>query len=127
MMTDPVADFLTRVRNAIRAGHDRVEIPASKTKAAICKVLKEEGYIRSFKIIAKARNDIKLKVLLKDQAIVGLERVSKPGLRRYAGYEDMPRVLSGLGISVLSTSKGVLSSRAAKKMKVGGEILCNVW
>lgn len=127
MMTDPVADMLTRIRNAIRAGHDRVEFPASKVKAGICKVLKEEGYIRSFKIIAKEKADIRLKVLLKENAIVGLDRVSKPGLRQYRGYEEMPRVVSGLGISVVSTSHGVLSSREAKKRKVGGEVLCNVW
>lgn len=127
MMTDPVADMLTRIRNAIRAGHDRVEFPASKVKAGICKVLKEEGYIRSFKIIAKEKADIRLKVLLKENAIVGLDRVSKPGLRQYRGYEEMPRVVSGLGISVVSTSQGVLSSREAKKRKVGGEVLCNVW
>ncbi len=127
MMTDPVADMLTRMRNAIRAGHDRVEFPASKVKAAICKVLKEEGYIRSFKIIAKSKSDIKLKVLLKENAIAGIERVSKPGLRQYRGFNEMPRVISGLGISVVSTSKGVISSREAKKLKVGGEVLCNVW
>lgn len=127
MMTDPIADMLTRVRNAIRAGHDRVEFPASKSKAAICKVLKEEGYIRSFKIIAKSQSDIKVKVLLKEDAIVGIERVSKPGLRQYRGFSEMPRVISGLGISIVSTSKGVISSRAAKKLKVGGEVLCNVW
>lgn len=127
MMTDPVADMLTRIRNAIRAGHDRVEFPASKVKAGICKVLKEEGYIRSFKIVAKERSDIRLKVLLKEQAIVGIDRVSKPGLRQYRGYEELPRVVSGLGISVISTSQGVLSSREAKKRKVGGEVLCNVW
>ncbi len=127
MMTDNVADMLTRIRNAISAGHDRVELPASKLKANICKVLKEEGYIRSFKIVAKAKNDIQLKILFKDNAIVGLKRVSTPGLRQYRGYDSVPRVLSGLGISILSTSKGVLSSRQAKKMKVGGEIICSIW
>lgn len=127
MMTDPIADFLTRIRNANSVSKDRLEVPANKTKAAICKVLKEEGYIRSFKIIVKEKNDIRLKVLLKDDAIRGIERVSKPGLRRYSGYKDMPRVLSGLGISVLSTSKGVMSSRHARKEKLGGEVLCNVW
>jgi small subunit ribosomal protein S8 len=127
MMTDPIADMLTRMRNALNAGHDRVEIPASKMKANICKVLKDEGYIRSFKIIAKEKSDIRLKVLLKDNAIVGLKRFSKPGLRQYRGYADMPRVLSGLGISVVSTSQGVMSSREAKSKKLGGEVLCNVW
>ena len=127
MMTDPIADMLTRVRNAINAGHDRVEIPASKLKASICKVMKEEGYIRSFKIIAKSRSDIKLKVLLKEDAIVGLKRVSKPGLRQYKGYTEIPRVISGLGTAILSTSKGVISDREARKAKVGGEVLCNIW
>ena len=127
MMTDPIADFLTCIRNAVSAGHDRVELPASKIKAGICRVLKEEGYIKSFKIIAKSHSDIKLKILFRENAIVGLGRVSRPGLRRYSGYQDMPRVLSGLGVSILSTSKGVISSRKAKAMKVGGEILCQVW
>ena len=127
MMTDPIADFLTRIRNAVRAGHDRVEIPASKMKAGICRVFKEEGYIRSFNVIVKSKSDIRLKVLFKEKAIVGLERVSRPGLRRYSGHQTIPRVLSGLGVSVLSTSRGVLSSRKAKEMKVGGEVLCNVW
>ena len=127
MMTDPVADMLTRMRNAISAGHDRVEFPASKVKAAICKVMKDEGYIRSFKIIAKSKSDIKLKVLLKDEAIVGLKRVSKPGLRQYKGYRDIPRVISGLGTSILSTSKGVISDREARTKKLGGEVICNIW
>lgn len=128
MMTDPIADMLTRMRNSIQAGHDRVEMPASKTKAAICKVLKDEGYIRSFKIVAKAKNDIRLKILFKEEnPIAGLKRISSPGLRMYVGYTKLPRVLSGLGISVLSTSKGVLSSRDAKIKKIGGEVLCTIW
>ena len=127
MMTDPIADFLTRIRNAVRAGHDRVEIPASKMKAGICRVLKEEGYIKSFNVIAKSKSDIRLKILFKEKALVGLERVSRPGLRRYSGHQTIPRVLSGLGVSVLSTSKGVLSSRKAKEIKVGGEVLCKIW
>lgn len=127
MMTDPVADMLTRMRNALMAGHDRVEFPASKLKAAICKVLKEEGYIKSFKIIAKSKCDINLKVVFKDSAIVGLQRASRPGLRRYRGYTDLPRVISGLGTSIVSTSQGVMSAREAKKKKIGGEILCNIW
>lgn len=127
MMTDTIADMLTRVRNANKAGHDKVEFPASKLKANICKVLKEEGYIKSFKIIAKSNSDIRIKVALKEGAIVGLERVSKPGLRIYKGYREMPRVISGLGISVVSTSKGIISSRKATALKLGGEVLCNVW
>nr|WP_198295946.1 30S ribosomal protein S8 [Bacteriovorax sp. Seq25_V] len=126
-MTDPIADMLTRIRNANSAGHDRVEFPASKLKAAVCKVMKDEGYIRSFKIIAKSTSDIKIKVLLKEDAIIGLEKVSKPGLRQYRGYKDISRVISGLGTSILSTSQGVLSDREARKRKVGGEVICNVW
>ena len=126
-MTDPIADMLTRMRNALSAGHDRVEIPASKMKAGICKVMKDEGYIRSFKIIAKSQSDIKLKVLFKEDAIVGLERFSRPGLRQYRGYREIPRVISGLGTSILSTSQGIISDREARKRKVGGEILCKVW
>ncbi len=127
MMTDPIADMLTRIRNAIQAGHDKVEFPASKLKANVCKVMKEEGYIRSFKIVAKAANDIRIKVALKEDSIVGLQRVSKPGLRQYRGYSEIPRVISGLGTSILSTSKGVISDREARKQKVGGEVICNIW
>jgi small subunit ribosomal protein S8 len=127
MMTDPIADMLTRIRNAIHAGQDRVEFPASKLKAGICKVLKDEGYIKSFKIIAKTKSDIQIKVLLKEDALIGLKRVSKPGLRQYRGYEDLPRVLSGLGTTILSTSKGLMSTREAKQKKLGGEMICNVW
>ena len=127
MMTDPVADMLTRVRNAIKAGHDRVEFPASKMKAGVCKVLKDEGYIKSFKIIAKTKSDIRLKVVLKDGAIEGLKRFSKPGLRQYRGYSEIPRVLSGLGTAIVSTSRGIISDRDAKSQKIGGEVLCLVW
>ena len=127
MMTDPIAALLTSIRNAVHAGHDKVELPASKIKANICKILKEEGYIRSFKIIAKDKTAIRLKILLKEKGIVGIKRVSKPGLRVYKGYQEMPRVLSGLGVSIVSTSRGVISSREAKMKKLGGEILCNVW
>lgn len=127
MMTDPIADMLTRMRNALQAGQDRVEFPASKLKANVCKVLKDEGYIRSFKIIAKSKSDIRIKVLFKENAIVGLKRYSKPGLRQYRGYREMPKVLSGLGISVISTSQGVMSTKEAKSKKVGGEVLCSVW
>ena len=126
MMTDPVADMLTRIRNAGRAGLTKVDMPASKIKANICKVLKEEGFIKSFKILVKD-NNLTLRVALKEDAIVGIQRVSKPGLRIYKGYREMPRVLSGLGVSIVSTSAGVVSSRKAKAMKLGGEVLCNVW
>ncbi len=126
MMTDPVADMLTRLRNGGRAGHTKVDMPASKIKANICKVLKEEGFIRNFKILVKD-NNLTGRVALKEEAIVGIQRVSKPGLRVYKGYREMPRVLSGLGVSVVSTSAGIVSSRKAKSMKLGGEVLCSVW
>ena len=126
MMTDPIADMLTRIRNGVRADHAKVDIPASKMKANLCKVLKEEGFIKSFKLIAKD-DRITIRVALKEGAIVGIQRVSKPGLRIYKGYADMPRVLSGLGVSLISTSAGIVSSRKAKSMKLGGEVLCNVW
>lgn len=127
MMTDPIADLLTRIRNANKAGLDKVEIPASKMKANICRVLKEEGFIKSFKIAAKSPSEIVIKVGLKEGAIVGIKRVSSPGLRIYKGYTEMPRVLSGLGVSIVSTSAGIVSSRKAASLKLGGEIICNVW
>ncbi len=127
MMTDPISDMLTRMRNALKAGHDRVEFPASKVKAAVCKVMKDEGYIKSFKIVAKGPADIQLKVIFKENAITGIKRVSTPGLRQYRGYDNIPRVISGLGISVVSTSQGVMSSVEAKRRKIGGEIICNIW
>lgn len=126
MMTDPIADMLTRLRNGISAGHTKVDMPASRTKANICKVLKEEGFIKNFKIVANEEG-VKIRVGVKEGAVVGLKRVSKPGLRVYKGYRDMPRVLSGLGVSIVSTSAGIISSRKAKAMKLGGEVLCNVW
>jgi small subunit ribosomal protein S8 len=127
MMTDPIADLLTRIRNANKAGLDKVDIPASKMKANICRVLKEEGYIKSFKIAAKSPSEIVIRVGIKEGAIVGLKRVSTPGLRVYKGYREMPRVLSGLGISIVSTSAGILSSRKAAALKLGGEVICNVF
>jgi small subunit ribosomal protein S8 len=127
MMTDPIADMLTRIRNAQRAGHEKVDIPASKIKANICRVLKDEGFIRNFKVVAKDKTSLKLRVGLKDNALVDIQRVSTPGLRIYSSYKDMPRVLSGLGISIVSTSKGIISSRKCKQLKLGGEVLCKVW
>ncbi len=127
MITDPIADMLTIIRNANMAGHEKAEFSASKIKAAICKVLKDEGYIKSFKIIAKSPYEVKLKVTLKENSLVGIQRVSRPGLRRYSSYNELTRVMSGLGTSILSTSKGVMTSRQALKSKVGGEVICNVW
>lgn len=127
MMTDPISDMLTRIRNGQKAGLDKVDIPASKIKANICRVLKEEGFIKSFKIAAKSPSEITIRVGLKEGAIVGIKRVSTPGLRVYKGYREMPRVLSGLGVSVVSTSAGIISSRKAAALKLGGEIICNIW
>ncbi|MBT4790721.1 MAG: 30S ribosomal protein S8 [Halobacteriovoraceae bacterium] len=126
MMTDPVSDMLTRIRNGARANHLKVDMPASRIKANVCKVLKEEGFIKNFKVLVKD-NNLTLRIALKEQAIVDIQRVSKPGLRIYKGYRDMPRILSGLGVSIVSTSSGIVSSRKAKAMKLGGEVLCNVW
>lgn len=127
MMTDTVADMIVRVKNAVMAGHDKVDIPGSKTKAAICKVLKEEGFIRSFKIRVDEKSRVQMRVYLKEGAINGISKISRSGLRVYKGYGELPRVRSGLGMSIVSTSKGVLSSRKAKSLKVGGEVLCAIW
>ncbi|HET9695629.1 MAG TPA: 30S ribosomal protein S8 [Terriglobales bacterium] len=130
-MTDPVADFLTRVRNAIRAKQQKVDVPASKLKAEIARILKEEGYISNFK--ATEENGQKLlRVYLKysnanEAAISNLERISKPGCRVYVGRTEIPRVLGGLGINILTTPRGVMTGRDARKQGVGGEILCQVW
>jgi len=126
MMTDPIGDMLTRIRNANKAGLDKLDVPASKMKANICRVLKEEGFIKSFKIAAKSPSDISIRIGLKEGAIVGIKRISTPGLRIYKGYREMPRVLSGLGVSVVSTSAGIISSRKASQLKLG-EVICNIW
>ncbi len=130
-MTDPIADMLTRIRNALRASHENVDIPSSKLKVNIAKVLKSEGYIKNFKVIQDGKQGI-LRIYLKydekgEPVIAGLKRVSKPSRRVYAGYEDIPKVLNGYGINIVSTSKGVITDRQARRMKVGGEILCSVW
>ena len=130
-MTDPVADFLTRVRNAIRAKQQKVDVPASKLKLEMARILKEEGYISNFK--ATEENGQKLlRVYLKygngsEAAISNLNRISKPGCRVYVGRTEIPRVLGGLGINILTTPKGVMTGRDARKNGVGGEILCEVW
>lgn len=130
-VTDPVADMLTRVRNALMAHHLVVDIPASKLKLEVARILKQEGYIRSYKVVAAAPRD-KLKLLLKYRSngksvIDGLKRVSKPGCRIYSDRKEIPRVFGGLGISILSTSSGIMTGHMAREKGVGGEILCNVW
>ena len=130
-ITDPVADMLTRIRNANSAKHDTVDVPASNLKKSIAQILLDEGYIKSYTITDNGNQGIihiTLKYLAKkEQVISGLRRVSKPGLRVYAGAEDLPRVLKGLGIAIISTSKGVMTDKAARANHVGGEVLAFVW
>lgn len=130
-MSDPIADMLTRIRNAGRAKLKSVDIPGSKIKTSIANVLKEQGYIKNFKFMQDEKQGI-LRVYLKYSeknihAIYGIERISKPSLRNYVSSKDIEPVLNGLGISVLSTSKGIMTDKQAKAVNVGGEILCNVW
>lgn len=131
-MTDPIADLLTRIRNATRERHDAVTVPASRIKANIVRVLKEEGYVRNFRLVRNEEGHPVLRISLKygdkgESAIQGLRRVSRPGLRIYSGHKSLPRPLSGLGISVVSTCAGVVSGAAARSRKLGGEVLCEVW
>jgi small subunit ribosomal protein S8 len=130
--TDPIADFLTRVRNAIKARHRVVEIPASNIKKAITQVLYDKGFIQSYKFEDAAPQGVikialKYNPVTKQSAIVELKRVSKPGLRKYAGTTEIPRVLNGLGIAIVSTSKGVMTDKEARALQVGGEVLCYVY
>ena len=131
MMFDPIADMLLRTRNAIKAGLPTVEIPSSRIKAEIARVLKEEGYIAGFEVVADgARKTLSVELKYNDAAepaIRGLRRESKPGLRKFCGYEDVPLVLGGLGTAVLSTSGGVMSGKTARARKLGGELLCVIW
>lgn len=133
MNTDPIADYLTRVRNAIKAKHRIVEIPASNIKKEITKVLHEKGYIQHYKFDAENSVQGTIKIALKynpvskESAIIKLQRVSKPGLRKYVPANDLPRVLNGLGIAILSTSKGVITDKEARSLNVGGEVLCYVY
>ncbi len=131
MMTDPVADLLTRIRNASRERHEKVEVPASRLKANIVRVLKEEGFIKNFRLVREEGLPL-IRIYLKyteagDAVIQGISRNSTPGLRRYAGYKDLRTPLNGAGISIISTSRGILTSQKAKAEKVGGELLCEVW
>ena len=130
-MTDPVADMLTRIRNANTAGHKAVEVPASKMKKSIASILKEEGYIEDFEYVDDGKQGvIKIKMKYapnKTRVISQLRRISKPGLKVYVKAEDVPRVLGGLGIAIISTSKGVISDKDARRIGVGGEVVCYVW
>ena len=132
MFTDPIADYLTRLRNALSAGHRVVEIPASNVKKEITKILFDQGYILSYKFIKEDKFEV-IKIALKydgeskESVIKEIQRISKPGLRKYAGYKDMPRILNGLGVAIVSTSHGVMTNKQAVKDKVGGELLCYVY
>lgn len=130
-ITDPIADLLTRIRNASSAKHETVEVPASKMKKTIVEILFDEGYIKKFEVIDDNRQGV-IKIWLKytegkKAVITGIKRVSKPGLRVYANKEDMPRVLKGLGIAIVSTSKGIMTDKQARRENVGGEVLAFVW
>ena len=130
-ITDTIADMLTRIRNASSAKHDSVDVPASKVKKAIAQILLDEGYIQSFTVLEDGKQDV-IHITLKygqnkSQIITGIRRVSKPGLRIYTNVEDMPKVMKGLGIAILSTSKGIMTDKDARKANVGGEVLAYVW
>lgn len=129
VLTDPISDFLTRFKNAARAGNEEFLAPYSKIKADIAEILKQEGYLWKYEVVTGERTELKVfpKFIDGRPVLTDLKRVSKPGRRTYVGSQDIPRVLSGLGISVLSTSKGVMSGASAKRQKLGGEILANVW
>ena len=131
-MTDPIADYLTRLRNAIKANHRVVEVPASNLKKDITKILFDQGYILNYKFIEDGPQGtikiaLKYDAKSKTSAIKSLTRVSRPGMRKYTGYREMPRVINGLGIAIISTSKGVMTNKAAADLKIGGEVLCYVY
>ncbi|MEW6173229.1 MAG: 30S ribosomal protein S8 [Bacillota bacterium] len=131
VMTDPIADFLTRIRNANMIYHSTVEIPASKVKAAMAGILKEEGFIKDYEIVEDGKQGI-IRIYLKygsnrERIISGLKRISKPGLRVYARNDQVPRVLGGLGLAILSTSRGIMTDKQARKLRLGGEVICYVW
>lgn len=130
-MTDPVADMLTRIRNATMVRHDRTDVPASKMKVAVAKILKQEGFIRTFKVVEEGPQGL-IRIFLKyaddgEPAIHGLRRVSSPGRRVYRGVGELPKVRNGLGVAVVSTNRGVLTDEQARGLQVGGEILCEIW
>jgi small subunit ribosomal protein S8 len=131
MRSDPIADLLTRIRNASRAEHEKVDIPSSRLKVRIAEILKEEGFIKNFRILEDGKQGV-LRVYLKygagnEKMISGLVRVSTPGRRVYVGHDEIPSILGGMGVAMVSTSRGVLTDRAARKQKVGGEVLAYVW
>lgn len=130
-ITDPIADMLTRIRNAIRTGHESVVIPSSKMKLAMAKVLKEEGFVQGYELLKDGlQGTIRISLVYtgkKEPVIHGLKRVSKPGLRIYAKSREMPRVYGGLGIAIVSTSRGIMTSQEARRRRLGGEVVCYIW
>jgi len=131
VMTDPIADFLTRIRNANSVNHEKVEIPASKVKRTLAEILKEEGFIKDVEYIEDGKQGI-LRLYLKygpnkQKVITGIKRISKPGLRVYAKKDQLPRVLGGLGVAIISTSQGIMSDKKARKKGLGGEVICYIW
>lgn len=131
MYTDPIADYLTRLRNALKAQKKTVEIPASKTKARISEILLKNAFISEYKVVDTDNKQgsivVRLKYYNNESVILGLERVSRPGIRKYVSKDEIPRVLNGLGIAIVSTSKGLMTDKEAKKLGVGGEVICNIW
>ena len=130
-MNDPISDILTRIRNAVRAGHQRMEVPLSRVKLAIANLLKSEGYIGNVAVVEKGRFKV-IRIMLRYDSegkafITGLDRVSRPGRRVYTGHRDIPKVMGGLGVNIISTPRGLLSGRDARKARLGGEIVCNIW
>lgn len=130
-LTDPIADMLTRIRNALARGHEKVDMPSSKMKVELARVLKKEGYIKDYRVMKDHYHAV-LKIILKytpenKGAITALKRISRPGLRVYVGKDEVPMVLNGLGLAVLSTSKGILTDAEARKSGVGGEVICEIW
>ena len=130
MLTDPIADMLTRIRNSVQIRAEKVDIPISKMKLEIAKILKEEGFIRAYKILKDKRQGI-LRIIPKymenESVITGLQRISKPGRRVYVGRKDIPRVMGGLGVAILTTSNGILSDKTCRREGIGGEVICYVW
>jgi len=130
MVSDPIADMLTRIRNAVMVGHESVLVPHSRVKVAVAKILKEENFIEDFEVVRSKPEQmirVQLKYVDKQPAVIGLERVSRPGLRVYAGKGEIPRVYGGLGVAIMSTSQGIMTGKVAWRRKLGGEVLCYVW
>lgn len=131
MNTDPISDFLTRIRNAQRAKRKTVDIPSSKLKIRVAEIMKNQGFISDYSVIDTANKqgsiNIKLKYNNNEGVIIGMKRISKPGIRKYVSHNELPRVLNGLGIAIVSTSRGLMTDKEARKLGVGGEILCNIW